>query len=184
MNNVALAGPTLFAPIISNAIERASNPPNSQAEQRYEVLLILCDGIINDMDATIDQIIAASRLPLSIIIIGVGTADFTDMDVLDADDGFLSNSLGQHAQRDIVQFVPFRDYKNNPTLLAAEVLKELPGQVTEYMKMTGFVPNEPIPPVVVAPPEMSSEIGMDEMKVQDDLPAPVDPNAPPPDYTG
>jgi hypothetical protein len=38
--------------------------------------LILTDGIINDMQKTIDEIVRGSDLPLSIIIVGVGEADF------------------------------------------------------------------------------------------------------------
>ena len=38
------------------------------------------------MDRTIDQIVSASTLPLSIVIVGVGSADFSKMEILDADD--------------------------------------------------------------------------------------------------
>ena len=39
----------------------------------------LQDGIITDMERTIDKIVQASTLPLSIVIVGVGAADFTAM---------------------------------------------------------------------------------------------------------
>ena len=172
MNNITLAGPTLFAPILAAALQKAADPVCTQDSQRYQVLLIICDGIINDMEATIDQIVAASSLPLSIIIVGVGSADFSDMDRLDADEGFLMSSNGTHAQRDIVQFVPFREYAGNPTALAAEVLKEIPGQITDYMKMHGLSPNDPIPPQNIPDPYQPTS---SEEKVQDDLP---------PSYTG
>jgi len=58
----------------------------SQRNQKYIILLIITDGIINDMEKTIDQIVRGSSLPLLIIIVGVGEADFGSMDVLDADD--------------------------------------------------------------------------------------------------
>lgn len=58
---------------------------------------------------------------MSIIIVGVGNADFSNMRKLDGDEG-LYNSKGQKAARDIVQFVPFRDMNNNPQRLAAELL--------------------------------------------------------------
>ena len=58
----------------------------SQSNQKYLILLIITDGIINDMKKTIDEIVRGSSLPLSIIIVGVGNADFSSMDVLDADD--------------------------------------------------------------------------------------------------
>ena len=48
--------------------------------------MILTDGIISDLEKTIDQIVRGADLPLSIVIVGVGNADFTSMDVLDADD--------------------------------------------------------------------------------------------------
>ena len=38
------------------------------------------------MEETTDQIVRGSSLPLSIIIVGVGGADFSSMDVLDADE--------------------------------------------------------------------------------------------------
>jgi hypothetical protein len=69
------------------------------------------------MDQTIDLIINAAELPLSVIIVGVGNADFTNMERLDGDNG-LYGSKGQKAMRDIVQFVPFRDMKLNGDLLA------------------------------------------------------------------
>ncbi len=47
---------------------------------------MLTDGAISDMANTKRAIIAASRLPMSIIIVGVGGADFSAMDELDSDD--------------------------------------------------------------------------------------------------
>lgn len=38
----------------------------------YHILLILTDGVIHDLEATIDVIVESSALPVSIIIIGVG----------------------------------------------------------------------------------------------------------------
>lgn len=64
------------------------------------------------MANTIRAIVYASSLPLSIIIVGVGEADFDKMDVLDSDDGLLADSAGNRAKRDIVQFVPIRNFRN------------------------------------------------------------------------
>ena len=69
------------------------------------------------MDATIDLIVDNVDVPISIIIVGVGAADFSNMVRLDGDNG-LFNTKGQKALRDIVQFVPFRDIGNSPILLA------------------------------------------------------------------
>ena len=63
------------------------------------------------MYETRDAIVHASNLPMSIIIVGVGNADFSDMRMLDGDDGVLRSPSGEPACRDIVQFVPYRDFK-------------------------------------------------------------------------
>ena len=47
---------------------------------------MLTDGAISDMEDTKRAIIEASRLPMSIIIVGVGGANFDAMNALDADD--------------------------------------------------------------------------------------------------
>ena len=87
----------------------------------------MTDGIINDLQETIKEIVIGSELPLSIIIIGIGDADFGMMEELDGDVVPLySELLKKQRQRDIVQFVPFNEFKNNPTLLAKEVLNEIP----------------------------------------------------------
>lgn len=91
------------------------------------------------MDATINSLIRAAYLPLSIIIIGIGNADFTQMEILDGDNG-LVNQRGESCARDLVQFVPFNQFKNNPILLAQNVLYELPAQLCQYYKMVNIVP--------------------------------------------
>jgi len=104
-------------------------------------MLILTDGIINDMKKTIDEIVRGSSLPLSIIIVGVGEADFSSMDILDADDEPLySQKYKKYMESDIVQFVPFSEFKNDPRLLAKETLEEVPGQFLSFMEKKGIIP--------------------------------------------
>merc|ERR1712173_162477 len=42
--------------------------------------------------------------------------------------------------RDIVQFVPFNEFKHSPGMLAKETLREIPDQVTDFMKMRTMPP--------------------------------------------
>jgi len=42
--------------------------------------------------------------------------------------------------RDIVQFVPFVDFKNNPMMLAREVLTEIPGQLVDFFTRKNIYP--------------------------------------------
>ena len=76
-----------------------------------------------------------SRLPLSIIIVGVGSDEFESMDILDADENPLySMKYKKYMEADIVQFVPFRDFRHNPMQLAKETLEEVPGQMLNYFR--------------------------------------------------
>ena len=102
--------------------------------------MILTDGIIEDIGDTIEELVEGSFLPLSVIIIGVGNADFSGMNILDADKNPLINSKGIMAARDLVQFVPFLKYEKNPDKLAKEVLAEIPRQIVEYYELNNLVP--------------------------------------------
>lgn len=64
----------------------------------------------------------------------VEAASFAAMEELDGDDQALVNSKGEKWERDIVQFVPYDKFKNNPKMLAEQVLEEVPTQVVEYYK--------------------------------------------------
>jgi hypothetical protein len=93
------------------------------------------------MQKTIDQIVRGSNLPLSIIIVGVGSDDFESMDILDADDNPLySMKYKKYMDADIVQFVPYRDFRHNPAQLAKETLEEVPGQLLDYFKRRNIDP--------------------------------------------
>lgn len=98
------------------------------------------------MHFTKHAVIDASTLPMSIIIVGVGDAEFDSMDELDSDNVRLSVD-GKFAQRDIVQFVPLNKFltKNGATVksqaeLAKEVLAEIPEQLTSFMKSHNIKP--------------------------------------------
>jgi hypothetical protein len=72
----------------------------------------------------------------------VGNADFGNMEILDSDDRKLTDVTGKMAERDIVQFVPFSQFNNNPFRLREEVLKEVPGQITEFYQKRGIKPQK------------------------------------------
>ena len=142
LNTVQLYGPTNFAPVINHVANFAS--AHQSEATNYFVLLILTDGIITDFDDTKRALVGASSLPMSVIIVGIGEEDFAAMDILDGDQNRLQYQ-GQVAKRDIVQFVEMRKFVSreggwNKELLAKAVLAEIPGQVTGWMKMKGFVP--------------------------------------------
>ena len=133
--SVRLSGPTNFAPTIATANRLSRSSPGV-----YTVLLILTDGDITDMGDTVNAICGCDDAPLSIVIVGVGNGcDFALMDQLDADKVPLQNSQGRTCRRDLVQFVPFRNFGNAPpAALAAEVLREIPDQVVDWAILTKY----------------------------------------------
>uniref|UniRef100_A0AAX7VCR1 C2 domain-containing protein n=1 Tax=Astatotilapia calliptera TaxID=8154 RepID=A0AAX7VCR1_ASTCA len=139
-----LYGPTNIAPIIQKVAKSASQEVHTKEAMQYFILLILTDGVITDMADTREAIVQASHLPMSIIIVGVGNADFSDMQMLDGDDGILRSPKGEPVLRDIVQFVPFRNFKHaSPAALAKSVLAEVPNQVVDYYNSKGIKPKVP-----------------------------------------
>jgi hypothetical protein len=75
----------------------------TQENQKFSILLIITDGIINDMQQAIDQIVRGSENPIGIIIVGVGEADFEAMDQLDGDEEDLySSATRRYMAADIV----------------------------------------------------------------------------------
>ena len=135
INNVNLYGPTRFSEILSTVNEQVESDPGNMYNQKFSVLLIITDGIINDMPESIDQIVRASSQPIAIIIVGVGNADFEMMEQLDGDDEALySQRFRKYVEADIVQFVPFNRFKANPQMLAKETLAELPAQLLNYFR--------------------------------------------------
>ncbi|GAB2277533.1 Protein BONZAI 3 [Dionaea muscipula] len=138
LHNVKLAGPTLFSQVINQAAEIAAQSNTG----KYYILLIITDGVLTDFQGTIDVLVKASDLPLSVLIVGVGRADFTQMEALDADNGSrLVSSTGRVATRDIVQFVPMREVDGGRLSIVQSLLEELPGQFLSYMRSRDIKPH-------------------------------------------
>lgn len=124
LGKIQMSGPTSFAPLIYKAIEIV------RRENSYHILLIVCDGAIDNPKETIDAIVKASKYPLSIICIGVGKADFTTMEKFDDDI--------PDRDFDNFQFVNFyktmKNCENQEVEFAKNALMEIPDQYEFIMK--------------------------------------------------
>ena len=82
---VKLLGPTLFAPVLRQTRDLINKEQN---KKMYYILLVLTDGEIHDMEETMAEIAGFSdeNLPVSIIIVGIGSENFSNMVKLDGDD--------------------------------------------------------------------------------------------------
>lgn len=90
MPHVKLSGPTSFAPIIYEAMRVVQ-----ESGGLFHILVILADGVITRSSAlgrgqwsvqereSMEAIVAASKLPLSIIVVGVGDGPWDQMENFD-----------------------------------------------------------------------------------------------------
>ena len=134
---LTMSGPTLFAEVITIAAAQARSAQEAAkriGQQAYTILLILTDGAVSDVNGTKRAIAAASDAPLSIVIVGIGNADFSAMQFLD---DFQSQEGGG---RDICQFVEFSRHASNKMSLTQATLDEIPDQLVEYFYSRGIKP--------------------------------------------
>ncbi|KAL0491247.1 nicotinic receptor-associated protein [Acrasis kona] len=120
LSKVRLSGPTNFAQIIHHA--RAHQEPNS-----YQILLILTDGVVTDVDATLNEINQCRSCPISIVIVGIGKDD--SMHQID------QILTPKNKERDIITFVPFEKIN--------ESLDKVPYQMLSYADLVNLKPNQP-----------------------------------------
>ena len=138
---IVLSGPTSFAPVIRKAIDLVKASGNE-----LHVLLIVTDGQVSEaLDCkreTINAIVeASSRVPLSIVIVGVGDGPFDQMETFD-------DQLPER-RFDNLQFVDFKPFqaalaaepsKEKQTAIEAAfalcALQELPSQFQDIVRLT------------------------------------------------
>jgi len=126
--NDTLGGQANFAEIIQKAIGIASFN-QLQGLKEYTILVLLTDGIIQDLENTLNSIIEAANIPLSIIMIGIGDGDFESFESLDSQLG-----LYETARRDYVSFIAYRDFIEDTNQLKNKLMQEIPEQILEYVE--------------------------------------------------
>ena len=170
LGQITFSGPTYFSKMLKmwNDMVQYEYAKN---KLKYYIFLILTDGVIHDVEDTVDCIVESSSLPISVIIIGIGNADFSTMDFLDADDSPLFSTKYQKFQeRDNVQFVEYNKFKHSEQLLARETLEELPRQMLDFYKKRGITPYDlKYEYVDMEARDYFSNIGMEFMQKQADL---------------
>lgn len=135
VQNVKLSGPTSFAPIIYEAIDQC------KATGKYMILFIIADGMMDDVQQTIDAIVAASHYPLSIVTIGVGDGPWESMEEFDDDipeRAFDNFQFLSHTR--LLQLYP--DVHQRNMHFALEALMELPEQY-QLIKKLGLLGSKP-----------------------------------------
>jgi len=153
--DLAMSGPSVMHKVIEVAASQAKKTHNIAAKeggQAYTILLILTCGHIYEMEETKKALEAASLEPLSVVIVGIGNAEFHAMQFLDDLDV-------KPPARDITQFVEFQKHKNSKYSAAGATLEEIPDQLVDYFHGRGIPPLSARPQIIsdVKPQEYDEE---------------------------
>eukprot|EP00580_Thalassiosira_gravida_P017890 CAMPEP_0201661582 /NCGR_PEP_ID=MMETSP0494-20130426/3910_1 /ASSEMBLY_ACC=CAM_ASM_000839 /TAXON_ID=420259 /ORGANISM="Thalassiosira gravida, Strain GMp14c1" /LENGTH=590 /DNA_ID=CAMNT_0048139735 /DNA_START=699 /DNA_END=2471 /DNA_ORIENTATION=+ len=135
-----MSGPTEINAVLRAAANRSkkyySAPlPSPQSNvMQYCVLLILTDGIVHNLQST-QELIRKYRefqLPLSVIVVGIGRADFTEF------------HRWNHSPSDVCgrfKFVEFRQHQFDPDTLSREALLNVPHETVDYFLHRNILPH-------------------------------------------
>ena len=138
-SGLIMSGPTVFTEVLQTAAAKAQShqeAAKAQGKQSYTILLILTDGAVTDPAATAEVLRQCSEAPMSVVIVGIGNADFSTMQFLDD---------ANAGDKDIAQFVSFNQHSRSSVELSSETLNEIPKQLTRYFQRKGI---SPLPPIV------------------------------------
>lgn len=131
-------GPTNYHNVIEATVQdlrRTTASKAARGKNIYKVLVVVTDGTPHDEQETMQELIKAAQLPISVIFVAVGSADFSALQRFDGDGGDFSNwpraagASRRGPPRDVVQFVDFPEGDRNA--LSRETLKEIPNQMVD-----------------------------------------------------
>lgn len=99
----------------------------------YNILVILTQGDLDDFEEFKEQLVRASNLPFSIVIVGVGNTAFPSLTTADSDRSLMKSASGHVEERDFVQRVIYSDFRGNDRGFVHEAFAEIPRQLQEFM---------------------------------------------------
>ena len=103
--------------------------------QEYTILIVFTNGNVHSNEETIRALNEVQSDPLSIVIVGVGSGDFSSMKSLD------DYAQGSKTIRDIVKFVEMKTHQQDEHALSEATLKEIPDQLVSYFVSRRIAPN-------------------------------------------
>lgn len=134
-SGLIMSGPTVFTEVIETAAARAQSSLDDALRkglQSYTILLILTDGAVTNVQETATSLDRISDKPISVVVVGVGNADFGAMQFLD--------DAAKPGKRDIAQFVQFNKHSHNSVALTTETLHEIPEQLVGFFQTHNIAP--------------------------------------------
>lgn len=129
--DLIMSGPTVLSSVLKAAASRAR--AFKATELKYCVLLILTDGIVTDSDfGRTQQLIQSYKdLPLSIVMVGIGRADFTLMQNWNSSPSEVGGNFS---------FVSYRQHQYDSVALSKAALQRVPFDIRDYFARRGILP--------------------------------------------
>jgi len=155
LRRAKLSGPTIFSQVIRKAADYAARSLKDN-KHKYTLLLIITDGSVDDLKETREALRLAATLPLGVVIVGVGDADFTNVKQLAAScntspivnmpnsnhcSNIVNNNSTTSESKQFVKFVAYREFKGRSRQqFTTEALRHLPEQIMSYLQTRQALP--------------------------------------------
>ena len=144
--------------------------------KNYYVLTILMAGIIDDIEESVNEILRAADLPISVVIVKIGGVSDSENDFTTLIER--TSSSFESCERQFIDMIDFENYKTvdkenglvamNEKKLGFDLMKNIPGQIEKFFELQHFdldVSNN-----IINSPEPTNHSESDNSSVkQDDL---------------
>eukprot|EP01116_Phalansterium_solitarium_P018410 TRINITY_DN4860_c0_g1_i1.p1 TRINITY_DN4860_c0_g1~~TRINITY_DN4860_c0_g1_i1.p1 ORF type:complete len:1029 (+),score=404.91 TRINITY_DN4860_c0_g1_i1:138-3224(+) len=161
VTTIKLADGTNFGPIIYTVAQLAAQTTGAE---RYFVLIIVCDSIVDDPAETVMAIRRAAEVAMSVIIVGVGN-DFSAFETMEK---LFNSNKTLKTNRTLVTFVQHKMFTlKQQGAFARACLDKLPDQVKEYFLLNKVSPSSAVP----RPPGEEDDDSPDESSPESTPPA-------------
>ncbi|XP_074657683.1 copine-3-like isoform X2 [Tubulanus polymorphus] len=136
---LTFSGPTYFTPVIKHAMKLVQQ---SEHQRHYYVVTIITDGVLNDLDATLDVLCDACDLPMSVLIVCLGPSDFHYIDQLrSTPDNLLKCAKSKNtAWRPNSHVIVLRNTNFNSPKILNDLMFVISSQFITYMKSKSIFP--------------------------------------------
>ena len=136
-SNITLSGPKDLRKTLYTAIARAEM--NASSTLSYSVLLVLCsEGFLHELHETLEQICEASYTPLSIIFVGIGGGNFSDLQDIASEQS--KSPSGKDFMRECVSFVQLNQHRHDLNKLLKVTLQGVSTamELSFYVKLYAY----------------------------------------------
>ena len=121
-----LAYPSDLSPLIEKCLDRITEEND---KTYYHILFIIMDGGVDDIEQTVESLVKASKMPLSVVIVGIGKS-FKRVETL------IEEQKKSKAEREVAMFVRSSEQQSE------DISKKISEHVLAYMTSKEIYPEE------------------------------------------